>query len=80
MRQRALDGVERAAKVAREDGVSHLEGELLDGAVGETDVGGVVDQDVELAVFGCGVVDEGLDGIEVREVEISGSSRCRRRP
>ena len=61
-----LHGEERGGEVERDDGVPAVGGEVGDGG-GVLDAG-VVDEDVEVAEFGFGAVDEGGDGGRVEEV------------
>ena len=53
-----------------DDGIEHLEGELVDTAVLERHVGGVVDQDVDLAELLGGVCHQGLDAFGLGDVHV----------
>ena len=54
----AFGGIDRAAQVRRKNGVPHIKRKLIHSSVFKTDVGGVIDQNIHLAVFVGGVFDK----------------------
>ena len=60
----SLDCIESTAHIALEDRIPHLNGELIHAAILETNVGSIVYQNVDLAVFLVGVCKKRIDDLK----------------